>query len=84
MTRSHLCEHSDVYILVKRTINVPKTTTPRATVNNANEELISKNCAAITNCITEINNTQVDDVQYIDIVMSMYALIEYSDAYSKT
>ena len=30
------------------------------------------------------NNTQVDDAQKIDIVMPMYNLIEYSDAYSKT
>ena len=37
-----------------------------------------------TNCASEINNTQVDNVQDIDIVMPMYSLIEYSDAYWKT
>ena len=83
MIRSYLCEHSDPYILVKRTINVLNTATLGATVNNTNEEVISKNCAPITNCVTEINNTQVDDIQYINIVVSMYTLIEYSDAYSK-
>ena len=31
-----------------------------------------------------INNTQVDNAKDIDIVMSMYNLIEYSDNYSKT
>ena len=35
------------------------------------------------NCISEINNTKVDDAQDIDIVMLMYNLIEYGDAYSK-
>ena len=35
-------------------------------------------------CTTEINNTQVDDAQKIDVVMPMYNLIEYSDAYLKT
>ena len=35
-------------------------------------------------CITEINNTQVDCAQDIDIVMPMCNLIEYSNAYSKT
>ena len=34
--------------------------------------------------VSVINNTQVDDAQDIDIVMPMYNLIEYSDAYSKT
>ena len=36
----------------------------------------------IINC--KINNAQIDDKEYIDIVMSMYSLIEYSDNYSKT
>ena len=43
-----------------------------------------ENFAPFTNCITEINRTKVDDTQDIDIVMPMYNLIEYSDAYSKT
>ena len=43
-----------------------------------------KNCAPFTNCITEINNTQVDNAKDIDIVMLMYNLIECSDNYAKT
>ena len=43
-----------------------------------------KNCATFTNCISEINNTQVDNAKNIDIVMPMYNLIEYSDNYTKT
>ena len=43
-----------------------------------------KNCIPFTNCISEINNTQVDNATDIDIVMPMYKLIEYSDNYSKT
>ena len=31
-----------------------------------------------------MNNTQIDNAEYIDIVMPMYNLIEYSDNYSKT
>ena len=34
--------------------------------------------------ITEINNTQVGNVKYLDFVMPTYNLIEYSDNYSKT
>ena len=43
-----------------------------------------KNCALITDCISETNNTQVDNAKNIDAVMPMYKLIEYSDNYSKT
>ena len=46
--------------------------------------MIIKNCAPFTNCISKINNTQIDNAEYIDIVMLMYSLIEYSDNYSKT
>ena len=37
-----------------------------------------------TSCINKINNTQIDHAEYIDIVMPMYNLIEYSNNYSKT
>ena len=43
-----------------------------------------KNCAPFINCISEINNTQIDNCKDIDIIMSMYNLIEYSDNYAKT
>ena len=43
-----------------------------------------KNCTPFTNCISEINNTQVDNAKDIDIVMIVYNLIEYSDDYAKT
>ena len=43
-----------------------------------------KNCAPFTNCISEINNTQIDNAKDIGIVMPMYNLIEYSDNYAKT
>ena len=36
------------------------------------------------NCISDINKTQVGNAKGIDIVMTMYNLIEYSDHYSKT
>ena len=48
------------------------------------KKIIFKNCAPFTNCISEINNTQVDNAKDIDIVMPMYNLIEYSDNYAKT
>ena len=46
--------------------------------------LIFKYCAPFTNCISRINNIQVDDASYIDVVMALYNLIEYTDNYLKT
>ena len=43
-----------------------------------------KICVSFTNCISEISNTQVDDAKDLDVVMSMYKLIEHSDNYAKT
>ena len=75
---------SDAYILVKGTISVNNTAAQGAAANNTNKKVIFKNCAPFTNCISEINNTQIDNAKDIDIVMPMYNLIEYSDNYAKT
>ena len=37
-----------------------------------------------TEFMSNTNNTQIDSAKDIDVVMSMYNLIEYSDNYSKT
>ena len=84
MLKSSLCDYSDAYILVKGTITVNKTAAQGAAVNNTNKKVIFKNCAPFTNCISEINNTQIANAKDIDIVMPMYNLIEYSDNYAKT
>ena len=47
-------------------------------VNKNNKQTIFNNCAPFIDCVTEINNTQVD------IVMLKYNLINYFDNYSKT
>ena len=84
MLRSSLCDYSDVYILVKANITVNNTAGAGAVADNTGKKIIFKNCAPFTNCISKINNTQIDNAEYIDIVMPMYNLIEYSDNYSKT
>ena len=83
MLKSSLCDYSDPYILVKGTITVNNTAAADADANDTNKKVIFKNCAPFTNCISEINNTQVDNAKDIDIVMPMYNLIEYIDNYSK-
>ena len=34
--------------------------------------------------MSKINNSQIDNTEYIDIVIPMYSLIEYNNNYSKT
>ena len=84
MLKSSLCDYSDAYILVKGTISVNNTAAADAAVNNTNKKVIFKNCAPFTNCISEINDTQIDNAKDIDIVMPMHNLIEYNDNYAKT
>ena len=79
MLRSSLSDYSDAYILVSATTIVPNTAAAEAEAKN-----IIKNCAPLTNCISEINNAQIDNAKDIDMVMPMYNLIEYSDNYSRT
>ena len=83
MLKSSLCHYSYAYILVKGTISVNNSAAGDA-INNNNRKVIFKNCAPFTNCISEINNTQIDNAKDIDIVIPMYNLIEYSDNYAKT
>ena len=57
------------YIPVKGTIAVNNTVPADADGNNTNKKVLFKNCAPFTNCISEIDNTQVDNAKVIDIVM---------------
>ena len=82
--KSSLCDYSDAYILVKGNITVNNTAGAGAAANNTNKRVIFKNCTPFTECKSETNNTQVDSAKYIDRVMPMYNLIEYSEIYSKT
>ena len=87
MLRSNLCDYSDAYILVKGTITV---TAPGAN-NNANNirdkrnrAVILKSNAPFVSCITRINGELIEDADDLDIVMSMYNLLQYSKNYRKT
>ena len=84
MLRSSLCDYGDAYILVKGNITVNNAAAAGAAANDTNKKVIFKNCTLFTSCISKINNTQIDNAEYIDIVMLMYNLIEYGDNYSKT
>ena len=86
MLRSNFCDYSDAYILGKGTITV----TAPGVNNNANNirdkrnrPVILKNNAPFVSCITRINGELIEDADDLDIVMSMYNLIEYSKNYRK-
>ena len=84
MLKPSLYDYSDAYLHVKGTISVNNTAPADADANNTNKKVIFKNCAPFTGCISEVNNTNVDDAKDVDIVLPMYNLIEYSDNDSKT
>ena len=83
MLRSSLCNYSVAYILFKGTITSINSAAQGRPNNDANRKVIFKNCAPFANCISRINNTEIDDAHDIDVVTSRYNLIEYSDNYSK-
>ena len=53
-------------------------------LDDRNKGVIFKNYAPFTDCIIEINNTQIDNAKDLDVVIPMYNLIECSNNYSKT
>ena len=92
---SSLCDYSDAYILVTgnitvtRTIAVPDgspagTEPQRKQVLTEATQVVFKNCAPFKKCCTEIDGTLVDEVDFINIAMCMYNLIEYGGNYSDT
>ena len=86
MLKSSLCDYSDVYILASGTITFTGAGADDASkqLDERNKGETFKNCAPFTDCISEINNTQIDNAKYLDVMMQMYGLIRYSNNYSKT
>ena len=72
MLRSDLCDYSDAYIIVKGTIIIEG----RNNRDIKNRSLALKNSAPFISCISKTNKVFIDNVADLDIVMSMYSLIE--------
>ena len=72
-----------MYKLVKETISIERVLAA-AEPENVGKKVVFKNCAPVTDCISEINNTQIDNAKNIDLLMPVYNLKEYSNNYSKT
>ena len=84
--RSTIYDYSDVHILVSGTITVTGSgdDDDAKQAGKRNTGVLFRNCARITDCVSNKINTQIDNVKGIDAMMSMYNLIEYSDNYLKT
>ena len=71
LLRSDLCDSSDAYIVAKGKIVV---TNPN---NDANDKKLAfKNNSPFVSCVLKIKNTLIDNAEDLDIVISMYHLIE--------
>ena len=74
MLKSSLCDYGDACILVKGTIIIVAAGDDAASrqADERKKGVISKNCVPFLNCKSEINNTEIEHVKYIDTVMPMY------------
>ena len=61
------------------TINVESTN-----INNVIKELAFKNNDPFMSCISKISNTFIDNEEDLDIVMSLYNLLQCSNNYPMT
>ena len=79
MLRSDLCDCSDAYIVVKGDITLEGDND----ASKRNKNLAFKNNAPFINCISKINGVQIDNAEYLDVVMPMHNLLEYRKNYKK-
>ena len=81
--------YSNTYILAKANIaiagaEVVGTVAERQTKKNERDErVIFINCPPVTDCISKVNDTQVDNTKDVNVVISIYNLLESIDSYSK-
>ena len=76
---------SDACILVNGIIAITGTGADNAVkrLDKRKKGVIFQIYAPFTDCISEINNNQEDNANNLDVVISMYSLIEYGENYSK-
>ena len=72
--KPNLCDYSDAYILV--------TGDRKFSAVAADTNVAFKNCGPFTRCVTHINDEHVETAETLDIIMTIYNLIEYSDNYA--
>ena len=53
-----------------------------ATGGNANTRVMFKYCDPFRSCVTHITDERIDTAENLDIIMTMYNLLEYSENYA--
>ena len=48
------------------------------------KDVVLKNNALFTSCVTKISSVFIDNADDLDVVMLLYNLLEYNDNYSMT
>ena len=77
MIQSSICDYSDAYMLVSGTITVNELA---GYGGNNNIQVVFENGTPFTDCISKINNTQIDNANDIDVVMPIYGDINANGA----
>ena len=72
---SNLRDYNDAYILVRDDVTF---------IAASATQVAFKNCAPFSKCIPKIDEATIDDAEDLDLVMSMYSVIEHRSNYSKT
>ena len=77
MIRLNLSDYSDVYILVSGTITITGAEDNDAAkkADKTNKGVIFKNCAPFTNCISNINRTQIDTAEIYGNIIEMSQML---------
>ena len=83
MITSDICDCSDAYIVVKGDITITKPGNENF-IYVRNKFLALRNNAPFTACILKINGVLMNNAENLDVIMSMYNLLEYSKNYRKT
>ena len=78
---SSLFDYNDAYILVEGTITVKENTA--AAPDNYNKQVVFKSCETFTDCIIEINSSQIYNANDLNAVILMSNMLENSKYCSK-
>ena len=80
--RCTLC-YSAVYILVSGSVIIDRAgnNDNEKQSHKRNKEVTFRNCVPFTDCISEINNTQIDNAKDLHVLMQMYNSIKHSNNY---
>ena len=77
MLKSSLCDYSDANILVSGIITTDGEGAydPAKRLNETEKGVIFKSCAPFSDCISEIDNTQIDNSKDIDVMTMHHTVI---------